>query len=102
MMNFCFLGIVNNTGMNPKPDIRDYITQEWIQKCPLYMDVLKEEIFLCVLPIATAAQTVGAGRRNMIQYLHGKFQEYYTPGSNIYIDDSIVCFKGQLTFKSFK
>lgn len=66
------------------------------------MDVLKEEIFLCVLPIATAAQTVGAGRRNMIQYLHGKFQEYYTPGSNIYIDDSIVCFKGQLTFKSFK
>jgi len=69
---------------------------------PLYGYVSKEAIFSCVLPIATEAQTVGAGRRNMIQYLHGKFQEYYTPGSNIYINESIVCFKGPLTFKSFK
>jgi hypothetical protein len=23
----------------PKPDIRDYIREEWIHKCPLYMDM---------------------------------------------------------------
>jgi hypothetical protein len=39
---------------------------------------------------------------NMIQYLQDKFQEYYTPGRKIYIDESIVCFKGHLTFRSFK
>jgi len=103
MMNLCFLGIVKNTGMNPKPDVRDYITEKWIHKYPIYMDMFRRKrFFSCVLPTATGVQTVGAGRRNMIKYLHSKFQEYYNPGRNIYIDESIVCFKGPLIFKSFK
>jgi hypothetical protein len=45
---FLFLGIVKNTGMNPKPDIWDYITVEWIHKCPLYMYMFRRKRFFHV------------------------------------------------------
>jgi hypothetical protein len=43
-----FLGIVKNTGMNPKSDIRDYITEQRIQKCPISMDMFRRMGFFCV------------------------------------------------------
>jgi hypothetical protein len=30
-----FLGVILNMGMNPKPEIQDYFTEEWTQKRPL-------------------------------------------------------------------
>jgi hypothetical protein len=33
-------------GMNPKPEILDYFTEEWTQKSPFYKDVFSREMFL--------------------------------------------------------
>jgi len=49
--------------MNPKPDIWDYITEEWIHKWPLYMDMFRRKrFFSCILPTATGVQTARTGR----------------------------------------
>ena len=29
-----FFGVILNMGMNPKPEIQDYFTEEWTQKSP--------------------------------------------------------------------
>jgi hypothetical protein len=34
-----FLGVILNMGMNLKPEIQDYFTEEWTQKCSFYKDV---------------------------------------------------------------
>jgi hypothetical protein len=41
-----FLGIVKNTGINPKSDIWDYITEKRIQKCPISMDMFRRDFFV--------------------------------------------------------
>jgi hypothetical protein len=38
-----FLGVILNMGMNPKPEIQDYFTEEWTQKCSFYKDVFSRK-----------------------------------------------------------
>jgi hypothetical protein len=88
-----FLGVILNMGMNPKPEIQDYFTEEWTQKCSFYKDVFSREIFFQIFwmfhagPItkkpAPSVNTRGATMKYLIIYLDCKFREYYIPG-NLY------------------
>ena len=106
-----FFGVILNMGMNPKPEIQDYFTEEWTQKSPFYKDVFSRERFfqifwmfhagLLVRRRAPQVNTRGATMKNMVDYLDRKFREYYIPGRNICIDGSTIGFKGRVIFKCF-
>jgi hypothetical protein len=38
-----FLGVILKMGMNPKPEIQDYFTEEWTQKCSFYKDLFSRD-----------------------------------------------------------
>jgi hypothetical protein len=97
-----FFGVILNMGMNPKPEIQDYITEEWTQRSPFYKDVfIRERCFqiFCMFhagPSVTGhapqVNTRRATMKNMVGYLDRKFRKYYIPGRNICIDESTIGF----------
>jgi hypothetical protein len=44
-----FFCVILNMGMNPKPEIQVYFTEEWTQKSPFYKDVFIRERFFQIL-----------------------------------------------------
>jgi hypothetical protein len=99
-----FLRVILNKGMNPKPEIQDYFTEEWTQNVHFTRMCLAERFFQIFWmfhagPItkkpALSANTRGATMKDLIIYLDCKFREYYIPGKNICTDESTIGFKGR-------
>lgn len=106
-----FLGIVINMGMNPKPEISDYFSTDWVDYQPFFKDVLSKERFqqifwnLHVSPPPTGpingSLTRSGKVRNVVLYLDQKFREYYIPSNKVSVDESTVGFKGRIQFKVY-
>lgn len=105
-----FLGLLINMGMNPRPDLQSYFSEDWIDKMPFFKDVFSRSRFLMIFwclhlappgDKAQTAKTRGNKVRNVLDYLDNKYREYYIPNEFLSGDESTVAFKGRVIFKVY-
>lgn len=106
-----FFGLIINMGMNEKPEIGDYFSNNWVDYQPFFKDVFSKERFLQIFwnlhvsppPSGRVAGTLTrSGKvRNVAAYLDKKFREYFVPQHEVSVDESMIGFKGRILFKSY-
>jgi hypothetical protein len=104
-----FMGVVLNMAMNPKPDLQDFFSEDWLTYQQFFKDVFSRDRF-CQLfwnfhvnpPVPSGQQsTRGQKIRNIVLFLNEKFREYYIPSESISVDESTVGFKGKFVSKMY-
>lgn len=93
------LGVVINMGLNPRPDITDYYSQDWTQKMSFFSDVFPRDKFLLLfwnLHFAMSDAKVKDSRiRPVIDKINMKSKVHYLPSSRVAVDESTILFKGR-------
>ncbi|KAM7315674.1 piggyBac transposable element-derived protein 4-like [Ixodes scapularis] len=105
-----FLGVLMNMALNPKPDVKEYFSQEILKKMPFFPVVFTRTRFLQIfwmLHVSPPPQgpshqpTRGSKVRNIVKYIDTKCREHSKPGPKICVDESTVGFKGRVSFKCY-
>lgn len=106
-----FFGLLINMGMNPKPEIDDYFSNDVVDYQPFFKSILSKQRFQQIFwslhvspphngPVGGVFSRSGKVRR-VILYLDRKFRQYYVPTDKISVDESTVGFKGKVIFKVY-
>lgn len=106
-----FLGVLINMGMNEKPEVSDFFSNDWVDYYPFFKDVFSKVRFLQIFwnlhvgPPASGpiigALTRSGKVRNVVAYLDRKFRQYFVPQKKVSVDESTVGFKGRVLFKVY-
>lgn len=105
-----FLGVLMNMALNPKPDIKEYFSQDILNKMPFFPSVFSRTRFLQIFwmlhvsPDRQSSQTRptrGSKVRNVVKYIDIKCREHFKAGPKICVDESTVGFKGRISFKCY-
>lgn len=102
-----FLGVVLNMALNPKPEIVDYFSEDWLSKMPFFKDVFSRTRFLQIfwmlhLPEDTfSQQKPGSKTKYLSEYIDQKCREHFIPNVKIAIDESTVGCKGRVQLKCY-
>lgn len=103
-----FIGVILNMAINPKPEIVDYFSEDWLSKMPFFTEVFGRKRFLQIfwmlhLPTgtSTATNTPGSKTSYVSNRIMNKCREYFVPNQKIAIDESTVGFKGRLLWKCY-
>lgn len=106
-----FIGLLINMGLNPKPEIEDYFSNDDVDYQPFFKSILSKQRFLQIFwslhvgppPTGPAGGVLSrSGKvRRVVQYLDQKFRQYYVPTQNVSVDESTVGFKGKILFKVY-
>ncbi|RZF41384.1 hypothetical protein LSTR_LSTR000098 [Laodelphax striatellus] len=108
-----FLGVIMNMSLNPKPEMEDYFSSDWLDYQTFFKDIIfsKERFFqifwtLHLSPPNNIGPVLGTVTRSgkvkrVVQYLEKKFREYYCPSDTVSIGESTIDFKGRVAFKVY-
>lgn len=102
-----FFGVILNMAINPKPEIVDYFSEDWLSKMPFFTDVFARKRFLQIfwmlhLPTGiTSTKTPGSKTSYVSNHIVSKCREYFVPNQKVAIDESTVGFKGRLLWKCY-
>ena len=67
-----FLGVVLNTGMNPKRSMKEYFSSQWTDRMPFFVNVFSRERFCQIYWMLHLQQSVGQRFRGI------KFRTWWT------------------------
>lgn len=99
-----------NMALNPKPDIKEYFSQDILNKMPFFPSVFSRTRFLQIfwmLHVSPGRQssqtrpTRGSKVRNVVKYIDIKCREHFKAGPKICVDESTVGYKGRISFKCY-
>ncbi|CAK9827592.1 PiggyBac transposable element-derived protein 4 [Anthophora retusa] len=105
-----FLGVVLNMGTIPIPSMKYYWTKDYVGNIPFFRDMFRKERFFQILWMLHLNENVSTNRNvstriqkvsNFLDYIVDKFQAYFTPDREISIDESVVKFKGKISFITY-
>ena len=108
-----FLGIVFLMGIVKKPDLNSYWSTDPLIRTPAFPAAMPRDRFILLLKFwhmndndnLPAANEPNRDRlfklRPVLDHLFQKFQEVFTPGRDIAIDESLLLWKGRLVFKQY-
>ncbi|KAK8759488.1 hypothetical protein V5799_018670 [Amblyomma americanum] len=106
-----FLGVIIDMALNPKPELKEYFSQDIVNKMPFFPHVFCRKRFLQmfwmlhVAPCHDASSgrpaTRGSKIRDVVHYIDAKCREHFRAGPKICIDESTVGFKGRVSFKCY-
>lgn len=99
------IGVILNKALNPKPEIVDYFSQDWLSKMPFFIDVFPRTRFLQIfwilhLPTNATENAPGSKTNYVANYIMNKCR-HFIPNQKIAIDESTVGFKGRLMWKCY-
>lgn len=101
-----FIGVILNMALNPKPEIVDFFSEDWLSKMPFFTDVFSRTRFLQIfwmlhLSTNTTQNTPGSKTKYVSNYIMKKCGQYFAPNQKVAIDESTVGFKGRLLWKCY-
>ena len=105
-----FLGVILNMGTIPVPNMKYYWTKEHTGNIPFFGNIFKRERFFQIFWILHLNKNVSRNPNittriqkvsNFIDYIDGKFREHFTPDREISIDESVIKFKGKISFLTY-
>jgi len=105
-----FLGLIINMGVIHLPYVKDYWSQQFECRVPSFGEVFTRKHFLKIFwmlhletvstsdhSLRTRAQKVS----NFLKYIDARFREHFIPGQNLLVDESVVGFKGKISFITY-
>ena len=108
-----FLGLMLLMGIVHKPAISMYWSTDVLYQTPIYTEIMRRNRFQLILKFlhfndnSKAPATDDANRdrlykiRPLIDHLCEKFQEAYTPGPSVAVDETLLLWKGRLAFRQY-
>lgn len=104
-----FLGIIIWMGLNPKPRLKDYWSKNFIHKCCIYqqtgMPRSRFEALLANLHFSNNELCPEGDRlfklSALLDLCNKNFQAAYTPGEYVCIDETMIPFRGRLSFLQY-
>lgn len=104
---FLFHAVQIMMGIIPKHNIDSYWTKDPLFETPGFAKVMSRDRYQGILRYLHFSSDSGISSdrisklRPVLDYLIEKFQAAYVPGEHISIDESLVAFKGRLSFKQY-
>ncbi|XP_020297799.1 piggyBac transposable element-derived protein 4-like, partial [Pseudomyrmex gracilis] len=105
-----FLGIILLMGTMPLPSLKDYWSTDRKCRIPYFAEVFRRDRFLQVFWMLHTNENT-EGRQNMttrtqkinnfLDYIDSRCRENFVPGVQLSVDESIVKFKGRITFITY-
>ena len=107
-----FLGLLMLMGIVYKPRLTMYWSRDNIMATPIFNQVMRRDRFLLLLRFLHFADnsqynTADPDRdklyklRNVINMIKESCRTVYSPGKSLSLDESLVLFKGRLSFKQY-
>ena len=108
-----FLGLYFLMGILKKPGIEMYWSKDPLFSTPIFTAIMTRNRFKLILKFLHFNNNRNAPRPNdpnadklyklrpLLDHLYEKFQEVYTPNKYISIDESLLLWKGRLSFKQY-
>ncbi|XP_053975370.1 piggyBac transposable element-derived protein 4-like [Hylaeus volcanicus] len=101
---WAFVAVVLNMGTMPVANIQEYWSTKDNSRIPFFSSIFKRyrfnQIFwmLHLKTPAAAAKSRLQRASNFLEYIDSKFSEHFIPGVNICVYESILKFKGRVSF----
>ena len=105
-----FLGLIINMGVIHLPSVKDYWSQQFVCRVPFFGEVFTRKRFLQIfwmLHLETVSNSDRSLRTrtqkvsNFLNYIDARFREHFIPGQNLSVDESVVGFKGKISFITY-
>lgn len=104
-----FLGVIIWMGLNPKPRLKDFWSTNFIHKCDIYKTThLSRNRFEALLACLHFSNNEICPEGNrlfkleaLLKICNANFQAAFTPGEYVCIDESMVPFRGRLSFLQY-
>ena len=104
-----FLGFVINMIVSHFPYIKNYCSQKFVCRVPLFDEVFTRKCFLQIfwmLHLETVATADSLRTRtqkvsNFLKYIDTMYRCHFIPGQNLSVDESVVGFKGKISFFTY-
>ena len=100
-----FVGVILNMGVVQLPDIRDYWRQDETVNLPFFRSIFSHDRFLQIFRLLHVGDIPSPNRPSKIepwlQLLLPKFQRAFTPSKHVAVDESVITFKGRVSFRQY-
>ncbi|TBU20600.1 transposase IS4 [Hamiltosporidium tvaerminnensis] len=105
-----FLGVVLNAGTITLANIQEYWTKNFNAKKPFFGNILRRERFLQIFwmlhlnknnPNDKSLRARTQKVRDYLDFLDERFKENFVPSREISVDESVVGFKGKISFLTY-
>jgi len=105
-----FLGFIINMGVIHLPYVKDYWSQQFVCRVPFFGEVFTRKRFLQIfwmLHLETVSTSYHSLRTrtqkvsNFLKYIDARFRQHFIPGQNLSVDESVVGFKGKISFITY-
>lgn len=107
---WAFIGVILNMGTMPISNMQEYWSTKHNSRIPFFSDVFTRARFNQIFWMLHL-KTPDSGSKNLkthiqqasifLDYIDSKFSEHFIPGQNICLHESIVTFKGKISFITY-
>ena len=106
-----FIGLLMLMGIIQKPNLRMYFSRKHMLETPFFPNVMSEERFSLLTRFLHFVDNTNKeiAKRDpklykilpVSEYLKNKFQKVYIPGKEVSVDESLLLWKGRLSWKQY-
>lgn len=95
-----FIAVILNMGTMELANIQEYWSMDSTSRIPFYPNVFTRDRFTQIfwmLHLKTGIQRVSS----FLDYINSKYLEYFVPGENLCVNESVVKLKGKIVFLTY-
>ena len=100
-----FLAVILNMGIIQLPDLKDYWSTHYSTNLPFFRSVFSRDRFFQIfraLYVGDPDSTTKKGKiQPLLDRLCASFEAAHTPDRHIAIDESVISFKGRVSFRQY-
>ena len=97
-----FIVVILNMGIIQMTDIKDYWSTDDTTNLPFFRSVFTRDRFLQIFGALHVGEIDSSTKRDKVQpFFDLSFEAVYTPGPQIAIDESVISFKGRVSFRQY-
>lgn len=99
-----FIGVILNMGLDQRKDIKDYWSTAESDDMPFFRSVFSRDRFLQIFGMLHVGKRKGTKQdkiQPLLNIILPLIQGYYTPHQEVAIDESVIAFKGRVSFRQY-
>ena len=100
-----FLAVILNMGIIQLSDLKDYWSTDDTTNLPFFRSVFSRDRFLQIFGALHVGEIDSSSKRDKIQpfldRICPEFESAFTPGQQISVDESVITFKGRVSFRQY-
>lgn len=107
---WAFIGVIVNMGTIPLTNMQEYWSVKDNSRIPFFSKIFTRKRFNQIFwmlhlktpnPAKNDIRTRIQRASNFLEYINSRFSDYFIPGENICVDESVVKFKGKISFITY-